>query len=69
MNDFAYINCSSVTIAQKSVRILYKYGITAIAERVSRSVCSCGYVIKVSVHDVEDAKNILINSGIKIKNF
>ena len=67
LQEYSYINCSSVTYAQKSIKLLNRMGINAWSKKVSKHECGCGWVLYVYKSDEQAALNILRENKIPLK--
>lgn len=58
--------CRSLTYAQRTARILERYGITAIVTKGPQGLSAegCAYCVKISERRLSDAVKVIKNSGL-----
>ncbi|MGE4352652.1 MAG: DUF3343 domain-containing protein [Oscillospiraceae bacterium] len=61
-----YLLCRSLTYAQRTARILERYGITAIVTKGPQGVSAegCAYCVKVSERRLGDAVRVIKSAGL-----
>lgn len=64
--SYYLLMCRSLTYAQRTAKILERYGITAIVTRGPQGLSAegCAYCVKISQHRLGDAVKVLKNAGI-----
>ena len=63
--SYYLLMCRSLTYAQRTARILERFGITAIITRAPQSMSAegCAYCVKISENKLSDSLRVLKNAG------
>ena len=70
-NRHVYLLLSSITYAIRAQRLLMTHNIRSNLERVSieRAEMGCGYCLKIKDYDFQDAKRLIAESNIRLKDW